>query len=34
MGAVWEEHELVTYDLPALSRQAEQSEDGWLEDND
>ncbi|MDQ3569658.1 MAG: hypothetical protein M3396_03375 [Actinomycetota bacterium] len=34
MGAVWEEDELVTYDLPALFRQAKQSGDYWLEDND
>ena len=33
-GAVWEGEELVTYDLDALRRQAEHSDDGYLEDVD
>jgi len=34
MGAIWEDGELVTYDLPSLNRQYEHSGEGWLEDND
>lgn len=34
LGATWEDGELVTYDLPSLTRQFEHSGDGWMEDND
>jgi hypothetical protein len=33
-GAIWEGEELVTYDLGALSRQFEHSDEGYIEDND